>query len=169
MIARFRPDGFLDRQFGTNGPVTTQFDRGFRSQANAVTIDFRGRAVCAGVAEGAGSDIALARYQRNGQPDLTFGQQGRLTTQFNEGDSEARVVRIDSATEERVLVAGSAGGRFALVRYLNDGTLDTTFGDGGRVSTEIDAADKGSAILDLCVDGSGRIVAAGYSEDQVLE
>lgn len=172
MVARFRPDGFVDRQFGRNGVVSTQFATGTRSQVNAVTIDFRGRVICAGRV---GEDIGVARFQRDGQPDPTLRGQGRLTTPFTGTSSEARAIRIDSATSERVLVAGSAGRgfasgptakKFALVRYLDDGTLDESFGSGGRVRTEIDAAEFGSEILDLCIDPFGRIVAAGYSENQ---
>lgn len=54
---------------------------------------------------------------------------------------------------------GGAGGRFAVARYDPDGTLDTSFGGDGKVTTDFTAEeDVASAVA---IQSDGRIVAAG--------
>ena len=50
---------------------------------------------------------------------------------------------------------------FALVRYNTDGTLDTSFGLGGKVTTPIGI--NNDAIAALALQSTGEIVAAGGS------
>jgi uncharacterized delta-60 repeat protein len=47
---------------------------------------------------------------------------------------------------------------YALARYNADGTLDTTFGNNGEVTTDLGSS---SWVDAMAVDGSGRIVVAG--------
>ena len=56
----------------------------------------------------------------------------------------------------------STGGtyEFALARYNTDGTLDTTFGDGGKVTTNFGVDDLG---FSAAIQGDGRILVAGVS------
>ena len=53
-----------------------------------------------------------------------------------------------------------------LVRYEADGTLDTTFGDNGFVTTGIGTA--GDVSYKVRVQGDGKIVVVGYSFNGVL-
>ena len=48
---------------------------------------------------------------------------------------------------------------FALARYNSDGSLDSTFGSGGRVTT--DFAGSFDAALALAIQADGKLVAAG--------
>ena len=55
---------------------------------------------------------------------------------------------------------GSGNADFALVRYNTDGTLDTSFGSGGKVTTPIGSGhDLGYSVA---IQMDGKIVAAGY-------
>jgi uncharacterized delta-60 repeat protein len=92
-LARYLPDGSLDRSFGTGGIAVT----GLEGTAFSVAIDRVGRIVAAGSARGApaGSDLAVARYHSDGSPDTSFGTGGVVTTDFG-GDEWARSVAIDS-------------------------------------------------------------------------
>src|SRR5215467_6077481 len=62
----------------------------------------------------------------------------------------------------KIVAAGDAyelaPSTFALVRYNADGSLDTSFGTGGRVTTGFDL---GSGAYDLAIQSDGKIVAAG--------
>jgi len=51
-------------------------------------------------------------------------------------------------------------GQFLVARYNLDGSLDTTFGSGGKRLVEIGQIPA----LALAIDGNDRIVLAGYSE-----
>jgi uncharacterized delta-60 repeat protein len=158
-LARYKPNGQLDRSFGDQGEVRTLIGgRATEAWARAVVIDPKGRIVVAGL--GPGDAQAVLRYKPNGKLDPSFGTNGTVTT----GDiNGAESVAIDS---QRRIVTGSystLGGRasdFALARYEPDGTLDPSFGDGGKVVTHAGGRDE---LHSIAVDSQDRIVAAGES------
>ena len=83
-----------------------------------------------------GYEFALAQFTSNGLLDTTFGDGGTVLDDFDNHDNHATAVALQS--DGGILVAGysdSDSGYLDLVRYLPDGTLDTTFANGGRVST----------------------------------
>jgi uncharacterized delta-60 repeat protein len=167
VLARYKRDGSLDPAFGTGGAVTTDF--GMTDRASSVAIDPHGRIVAAGSSSvtapsgSASSEFALARYDRHGQPDASFGAGGILTTNFHDRRyDQATSVAIDS--HNRIVAAGntadhwvygSAGSRFALARYGHHGALDHSFSRNGKV-----AKPHGNA-LSAAIDSRDRIVAAG--------
>ena len=156
--------GDLDPAFGTGGKVVTDLSRDGRSdEANAVALQPDGRIVVAGSAEGAaGTDAVVARYRPDGNLDSTFGTGGRVVTDLSRTgrSDQARTVLVQP--DGRILVVGTAfggGADFALARYRSDGTLDPTFGTGGRVTTDVSGGDGMAAAAALLPDG--RIVVAG--------
>jgi uncharacterized delta-60 repeat protein len=137
--------------------VTTAFagDAG----ANAAVVQ-DGKVVAAGFAVvGATVDFALARYHRDGALDRSFGTGGRVTTDFGGGDqAQALVVQADGKLVAAGFTNAGAGEDFALARYRPNGTLDPTFGTGGKVTTDFAGGeDRAEALV---VQG-GRLVAAG--------
>lgn len=74
-------------------------------------------------------------------------------------------VAIDS--RDRVVVVGSTPrfgeGRFALVRYRSNGTLDRSFGSNGIVTTDMGPSNRDDFAASVAIDRRGRIVAAGYT------
>lgn len=73
LLARFKPNGALDKTFGIGGKVITKFgDHG--AVASDLAIDSSGRIVAAGTA---GKSVALARYDPNGILDRTFARRER--------------------------------------------------------------------------------------------
>ena len=101
----------------------------------------------------------MARYIADGSPDVSFGGGGVVTTDSG-GTERAYGVAIDN--DGRIVVAGHAGGTgndFAVARYNVDGTLDETFGDGGKVTTEVvGQADFAHAVA---LQPDGAIVVGG--------
>jgi uncharacterized delta-60 repeat protein len=94
-----------------------------------------------------------------GSLDTTFGNAGRVVTQFTHGLDFASAIAIQS--DGKLVVAGRAGrGRFALARYHPDGTLDTTFSGDGKVATNLTPHDDW--VADVAIQGDGKIVAAGF-------
>jgi uncharacterized delta-60 repeat protein len=144
IVARYNADGSLDKRFGKNGKITTDFFRNV-DVINAIALQPDGRIVVAGVAQLAGSGgtprvFALARYRSDGQPDTTFGNGGALTTSFGGNFAAASAVMVQP--DGKIVVAGtvdfnpdnpSSGLDFALARYNANGTLDGGFGKGGKV------------------------------------
>src|SRR5207249_1300852 len=150
--------GDLDPSFGTGGRVLTDFGGG--DGARALALQAEGRIVVAGSSSAGafGSDFALARYNSNGSLDPSFGTGGRVLTDFG-GDDEARALALQD--DGKIVVAGGFGGPFfALARYNPGGTLDTSFGTGGRVFTNFGGRDGARA---LALQADGKIVAAGFT------
>ena len=155
-IVRYLPDGRLDPEFGGGGVVTTDF--GACDQAFAMALQRDGKIIAAGMTMSPFvRDLALARYLPNGELDPTFGNGGRITTDFG-GDDRAIAIAIDG--DGRIVVAGAGGpfGDFALARYLADGSLDPAFGEGGLVLTDFGSYDAAEG---LAIQEDGGIVAAG--------
>lgn len=103
-------------------------------------------------------DFALARYNPDGSLDGTFGTGGKVTTDFG---GSADVARADTIQlNGKILAAGRSGfDDFALARYDPDGSLDTTFGTGGKVTTDIAGSFEEATAIALQSDG--RIVVGG--------
>jgi uncharacterized delta-60 repeat protein len=152
-VARFSSSGNLDPTFGAGGVVTTDF--GPFDQAFDVAVTPSGKIVVAGRT---GGDFALARYLPDGSLDPSFGTGGKVTTDFGSTDSASGLA---VGPGEKVTLAGSSGSDFALARYNDDGSLDASFGSGGRVATDFaGGSDNASAVV---VEPSGMITAVGFT------
>jgi uncharacterized delta-60 repeat protein len=181
-LARYNSDGSLDSTFGSGGKVTTDF--GGNDQAVAVAIQPDGKIVAAGatcanaalgcdVFTGSGYDFAIARYNSNGTLDSSFGSGGKVTTDFHGGmdiatslviQRDGRIVVAGSAcTDSSMMCALSGGVQFALARYNSDGSLDSSFGTGGKITTTV--RNFGS-IFALALQSDGKLVAAGLAFGQ---
>lgn len=69
----------------------------------------------------------------SGNLDPDFGTGGIVVTDFGSSvDEKILAMRLDE--QERMVVAGSVPTGLVLVRYLTGGTLDTSFGTGGKVA-----------------------------------
>ena len=157
-LARYHPDGSLDRTFGAGGKVTTPF-AGY-DQALAVIVQPDGKLVAAGAmsAEPVASNFALARYNADGSLDATFGVGGKVVTDFGGDYDVAAALAIQP---DGKLVAAGRGGTafdFAVARYNANGSLDASFGTGGKVTTSILGSDEAR---DLVLQPDGKLVAAG--------
>jgi uncharacterized delta-60 repeat protein len=164
-LVRYNTNGSLDATFGSGGIVTTFIGSG-HDAANALAIQSDGKIVAAGYSyNGSDYDFALVRYNTDGSLDTTFGSGGKVTTPVGSIEDVASALGIQS--DGRIVAAGysykSDGNNydFALVRYNTDGSLDTTFGTNGIVSTPIGSSNDYASSLGIQSDG--RIVAAGYS------
>lgn len=161
VVARFlssgdaEPSGTVDRRYGDGGLTSVQVGPAY-SAARAAAVDGSGRLVMAGVSS---RDVGLARLVPDGSPDPSFGQGGTVTTPVG-GKAEANAVLVQP--DGRVV----AGGRkesletfsFVLTRYLEDGVLDPTFGNGGIVVTDNPGYDEVQALAQL---PDGRLLAVG--------
>ena len=160
-LVRSNADGTLDRTFGGDGKVTTNFTPS-GDQAYAVVLTTGGKIVAIGGAGDGGANpaFALVRYNADGSRDRTFGGDGKVTTNFTSGFDAAFAA---AKANGKIVAVGGAGGvgghRFALARYNADGTLDDTFSDNGRARLNITAGDDFANGVD--VQSDRKIVAAG--------
>jgi uncharacterized delta-60 repeat protein len=185
-LTRYNPAATLDSTFGSGGKALTAFNSSLGAQANDLVIQADGKILAAGYSDQQvkghtpGYDFAVARYNPNGTLDTTFGpnHNGMVTTDFGGTDKAQSVVL---QPDGKILVGGWTGdsryatptsaANFALARYNSDGTLDSSFGSGGKVITDItpDAHDGSGAdeFADFGLDtvnGTTKIVAAGLTD-----
>jgi len=163
--------GHLDTSFGGDGKVTTDMSGGFDA-ANAVAVQADGKIVAAGEIGGAGGRFGVARYDTDGALDTTFGGDGIVRTNFTKGQDATTGVAIQSDGKilvvghtSRITGAGWTVGRFAVARYDTDGTLDTTFGGDGKVTTHFPTPSElpppFEGATGVAIQGDGKIVAGG--------
>ncbi len=166
-LARYNPDGSLDRTFDGDGKVLTDFGSSTFEMIYAIEIDNNGRIVAAGLANvgGRGHQFALARYNRDGSLDRTFDGDGKVLTNFTTSTSEeVHGLAIDEWG--KIVVAGNAlvdgQNQFALARYNGNGSLDNSFHHDGRLLTNFTTSTHEAAYA-IAIDRRGQIFAGGYA------
>jgi uncharacterized delta-60 repeat protein len=158
----FAQAGILDASFGNNGIVITNAPA--YNEAFAAALQPDGKIVAAGYSGNYGSeDFAVSRYNTNGSLDNSFGTGGRVVTALSTGTDQAEAVVIQP--DGKIVMTGyvilNGITEIAVVRYLNNGTLDSTFGTQGVVLTVVGAGYDYGYSLKLQPDG--KIIVAGYT------
>jgi uncharacterized delta-60 repeat protein len=175
-LARYNTDGSLDKKFGISGQAASV------ALPSAVAVQSDGKVVVAGTitsklaVAGNSTGFGLVRYNSNGSIDTSFGTRGGVVTGFPSTNlTGAFALAIQSNGD--IVAAGESGNvinftqlseSFALVRYLNSGHLDTTFGSGGLVTTNF-GNNAVAFVTALAVQNDGKIVAVGSNGGGSIE
>lgn len=154
--------GELDAGFGAGGVLSTDFG-GTYDWAYATAVQPDGKIVAAGVSNGAGTyDFALSRYQADGSIDPSFGHGGKVITDFATSFDWAYALVLQP--DGKIVVGGvtdASGSRdFALARYRPDGSLDLSFGQGGRVIAKLRPL-SADTVYGLALQPDGKLLAGG--------
>ncbi len=161
---RLDTTGTLDPVFGTGGIKLVPATSGINF-ANAIALQPDGKILAAGIARsGAPWYFATVRLDTFGQLDTTFNLSGIVITPVNGGSMSpygAMAVAYDT-TNSRILVAGEGGNDIGLVRYTTTGVLDSAFGSGGIVRTNVGTNDVASSLV---IQTCGTIAVCGVSSD----
>jgi uncharacterized delta-60 repeat protein len=164
-LACFKANGNLDTSFNGTGKVTTNFGGDGDAEGQGVATQSDGKTVVVGYATVAGVQrFAVERYKTDGALDTSFGGTGRVLTAVGISGSNAAGVALRK--DGKIVVAGYAvnnSGRvydFACLRYNADGSLDQSFGDHGKVTTDVgDGKASSLAVQD------NKIIVAGSAYD----
>lgn len=163
---RLSPTGAVDASFGKNGVSTLTGKPDFYAPV-AVAILADGRIVATGTAP---AGLSLVRLKTDGSPDASFGPGGEARADIKgPGTDNPSVIVVQP--DGKYVVAGTSSGAdgdaAALARYNPNGSLDTTFGVGGRVRNaalagiRAVALSTGGKLLAITKDGIVRLTAAG--------
>jgi uncharacterized delta-60 repeat protein len=159
--ARYNVDGSLDPTFGTGGQVTLPLAQPFAVRDVALQPD--GKLVIAGTYEPPGNfDFGLVRLLPSGAADPSFDGDGLVTSDFGGTESGRSVVVLGDG---RLVLGGdrsTTGTDFALVRYLADGSLDTTFGTGGLATADSGANEVADQLIQL---PNGKLLVGGWTNN----
>ena len=163
-VVRYNEDGSNDNTFGTSGMViisaTTTND-----YALDIVIQPDGKIVLGGYiysSSGSTTDVLVIRLNANGTPDNTFGTDGIVITNFGTDEVTEAIVLQDDG---KILLAGYHNDRFMLLRYTTNGTLDNTFGTGGKATANV-----GIGMCfgqDLVIQSDGKIIVGGLGFNEV--
>jgi uncharacterized delta-60 repeat protein len=162
--ARYNTDGSLDPAFGSGGTVQlSQLPGFFRMRDVALQAD--GKLVIAGTyLTSSVYDFALVRLLPNGTLDPTFDGDGLVTSDFGVSELGSSVIVL---ADGRIVLGGyRSPADFALVRYLPNGALDPSFGNGGLVSVSSGAPAIADQLLRL---PNGKLLLAGFTVDSGAE
>lgn len=181
-LARFNTDGSIDTSFGTNGFVNTIVVNETGS-VNMMKIQSDGKILITGTFSSNGTanssylDFCTARFNTDGSIDTTFGTNGYAITGFqNLSYDESEAIEIQN--DGKILVGGHTNNSylsstnyspdFALVRYLSNGLIDTSFGINGKFTynfgTSIIPSTSGYSsdyISSIKINSVGKIIIGG--------
>lgn len=160
-LARYMPDGHLDRSFGTGGKLVTEFVPSGSGNVQAIAIQPDQKIVATGPACVARRcHFVLVRLLRDGRLDKSFGRGGRIITRFGAASADAMALAIQP--DGKIIAAGQIEGAdsisFAVTRYTPKGSLDQTFGTGGKVLTSLGSYCGGESVA---IQKNQKIVVAG--------
>jgi uncharacterized delta-60 repeat protein len=144
-VKRLRPDGTPDPAFDLPSvlPDVTPVD---------VAVQGDGRIVSVGTKHGDGTAV-IERRRTGGALDPSFSGDGRATVAFG---GPATALDVQLQLDGRILVTGAANGQGVAFRLRADGTLDPSFGTGGRTLLPFTGA-----VRDTALQADGRLVVTG--------
>jgi len=164
-VAQYNANGSPDTTFSSDGKATVNFFGGDDGALAMAVQPTDGKIVLAGAnwLDCCGYNFAVARLHADGRPDLTFDIDGIQTIGFAGGTATEVANALALQADRKIVVAGYAPvngiNDFALVRLNENGSLDTSFGNGGRLTHDFGG---GVAIAyGVAVQLDGRIVAVG--------
>lgn len=162
--ARYNVDGTLDPTFGTAGQLTLPLPQAFTVGDAALQPD--GKLVIAGSYGPGPFDFGLVRLLPSGAVDPSFDGDGVVTTDFGASEVGQSVIVL---ADGRLVVGGhraAAVTDLALARYLADGSLDTTFGNGGLATGDSGATEVTEQLIEL---PNAKLVIGGWTNDANAE
>jgi uncharacterized delta-60 repeat protein len=153
---RFNADGTPDTTFNGGGVISVPVGTGNATPAEML-VKPDGKILMVGTANGGtNNDITLVQLNSNGTPDLTFSDDGKVTT-----DTGAVENGVDVAVQAdgKIVALGSNIFIWEVARYHPNGAIDKTF-DGDGVTTATTNTTVPSAVA---LQPDGKIVATGSS------
>ncbi len=96
-----------------------------------------------------------------GSLDNSFDVDGKVTTAISVGDSRGNDIAVQS--DGKIVVVGDLNySDFAIARYNEDGSLDNSFGTGGKTTISF-GTNNDVVAKSVAIQPDGKIVVAGYA------
>ena len=163
---RVLPDGTADAAFGEGG-IALSAVINFTHSPDREAVGFPALAGSPSIIVGntvssinRGDDVAAAALTSDGKLIPTFGVGGISVGDFGEGFDGVRAFGIATQRDDKAVVVGQVSRGGALARYLEDGSVDPSFGADGTGTVALPF--RGRAVA---IDAQGRIVSAGDKQE----
>jgi len=163
VLARYNVNGTLDKSFGNGGEVVTSLGQLSKAGGGSLLLEPDGKLIVTGSTQtligGYYRQVwELARYNANGTLDTSFGTNGLVRGPFADpsnvvGCSAALYPSGTTYSGDIVVIGQSASGG-ELARFNPNGTLDSTFGNGGQVIST-------AYFQSVAIATDGKVVAVG--------
>ena len=163
LMTRLLTDGGTDTTFGTNGLAALV------AGPSSIALQSDGKILIGAGGLGAAPVLnptpiagSVARYNTNGSLDTSFGISGQAASVVAPSavavQSDGKILAV-GANVSRLSVTGNSSG-FGVVRFNPNGSIDTTFGSKGGVTTGFPTTTITGAFA-VAIQSDGDIVAAG--------
>ncbi|HEX5637920.1 MAG TPA: hypothetical protein VFY78_12580, partial [Gammaproteobacteria bacterium] len=167
-LVQINAHGTVDSSFGGGDGIVLVNPGLNTSHGHAIAVQPDGRILVTGDANGTSIDLAVLRFNSDGSADTTFDTDGVLTTDI--GGFQDIGYAIALQPDRKILVAGSSGvsgsgNDFAVLRYLADGSLDTSFSSDGITTTAIATSYFSDKARALVIQPDGKIIAGGFARN----
>ncbi|MCL4361542.1 hypothetical protein M1446_04290 [Candidatus Dependentiae bacterium] len=149
-LARYNSDGTLDTTFGNLGIVTGN------QYMNYMNLQTDGKIVLAGRLQ---NSFVLNRLNNNGTNDASFTN-GLSSVPYLESRSMGMILQNDEKIITKFNYEFGPTWKYKLIRFNQNGVLDTSFGNNGIVDSEIG---KSRFIYDLAITQDGKLIICGTS------
>ncbi|MBV9963990.1 MAG: T9SS type A sorting domain-containing protein [Parafilimonas sp.] len=160
-VIRYQTNGLLDSSFGVNGRAV--YDFGYYSTGKAIAAQADGKILSAGweVIDPFNNDknnVVVVRFLNDGKIDSTFGKNGELIVNFGKNPVINDVV---IQPDSKIIIGGSLGPDFFLIRCDDDGKIDSSFGTNGYVTTSFSGL---SSIRSIVLQSDNKILVGGSAD-----
>ena len=168
ILARHNADGSIDTGFGDgNGRLVLDTDGINLNPAPLELPD--GKIMLAVSTPGSPFDFRIMRLNADGSPDTSFGDGGSVVVDVDPGSDLPTELLLQP--DGKVIVAGTrnvnTGGGFVVATRLNeDGSLDTSFGDGGKLAYSPPGV--GAVPSHMALQADGKLLAVGFTVTTVF-
>jgi len=185
-LESFNSNGTVDKSFGVNGIGKFTFGQNqggdWNSQMYAMALEPNGKIVCAGISGMGKIMMAVCRFNADGSVDAGFGEDGGVITSYM-NHPFTKNFGITYQPDGKIITCGydylnsSTPDPLILARYLENGNLDTEFGENGITATTNDSSSLNGNSAHVLSDGkilvTGNstgpyILLARYNGDNVL-
>ncbi len=153
----FAQDGIPDLSFGDNGIVITDIND---DEDNAYAVDQApsGRIVVAGLTVSSVYQDFIIAYLEDGTMDTSFGDNGVLLNETDYGIID----QVSIQEDEKIILGKGDSDDYTIIRYLPDGSIDSSFGDEGYLSPLIDGETKRAFVLTQ----EDKILLCGFDSNE---
>ncbi|MBA4153672.1 T9SS type A sorting domain-containing protein [Flavobacterium sp.] len=165
VILKFNSVGLLDPTFNGNGKYFTEKAVDFYMNGD-IKVQTDGKILS--TFESINDNFILYRLNSNGTADVNFGSGGYVNT-FVTGFDKSAQIHYNPTNQHITLIGTTLTddiGKFALTRYFGNGDTDFSFGDSGKVITDIGHFTQ---VISASPTSDGKLVVSGLLYDDVAK
>lgn len=160
VMVRYNSDGSVDTNFGNNGVVIWGSGN---SDSPVGAMIYNNQIYIGGSYVNSSSQFyyAVWRYNLDGTPDTTFGNNGMAFMNVGTTASNCSPRSMTVLSDGRILVVGGSGPNICVACFNNNGTADTTFGNHSGYALTIVPGMVNSGCTSVLVQADGNILVGG--------